>query len=125
MRHTNQVIVAAAAALVLACSSPDEPELSSEPRAAPRSDPAPSIEELARATFTGIEDAGPVTLRSGKWEGEPFGEGGASIPTVWLTEDFYLTGDVDADGVDEAVAHLTYSTGGSGNFGFPIVPGPI
>ena len=118
MRHTKQVIVAAAAALVLACSSPDEPEPSSEPRDAPRPGPAPSIEELAGATFTGIEDAGPVTLRSGKWEGEPFEEGSASIPTVWLTEDFYLTGDVDADGVGEAVAHLTYSTSGSGNFGF-------
>ena len=84
---------------------------------------APTIAELAGATYTGIEDQGPVTLSAGKWEGQPLIEGGASVPALWLSERFYLTGDLDQDGVDEAVAQLTYSGGGTGNFGYLAVMG--
>ena len=71
--------------------------------------PAPSREELAGTTYTGIEDQGPVTLSAGKWEGQPLIEGGASVPALWLSEGFHLTGDLDQDGADEAVVHLTYA----------------
>jgi len=84
---------------------------------------APTPEELARATYTGIEDQGPVTLSDGKWEGQPLIEGGASVPALWLSEGFHLTGDLDQDGADEAVVHLTYSSGGAGNFGYLAVMG--
>jgi len=70
--------------------------------------------KLAHATYTGIMDA-PVTLIDGWWEGEPFVEGGASRPTVGLVDHFILTGDLDEDGLDEAVALLWESSGGSGN----------
>ena len=70
--------------------------------------------ELAHATYTGIMDA-PVTLVDGRWEGEPFVEGGASRPTVGLVDHFILTGDLNQDGLDEAVALLWENSGGSGN----------
>ena len=92
-----------------------------EEAAAPR--PAPSWEELTGATYTGMEDQGPVTLSAGKWEGQPLMEGSASVPAVWLSEGFHLTGDLDQDGADEAVVHLTYSSGGTGNFGYLAVMG--
>ena len=77
MRHTNQVIVAAAAALVLACSSPDEPEPSYASQGAPRSGPAPTIEELAGATFTGILDIETKLWPPGDeiWRRGPFDDG--------------------------------------------------
>jgi heat shock protein HslJ len=85
--------------------------------------PAFSWEELAGAIYTGIENHGPITLSAGKWEGQPLIEGGASVPALWLSEGFHLTGDLDQDGADEAVVHLTYSSGGTGNFGYLAVMG--
>lgn len=84
---------------------------------------APTPAELARATYTGIEDQGPVTLTDDRWEGPPPMEGAASVPAVWLSEGFRLVGDLDGDGSVEAVAHLTYSSGGTGNFGYLAVMG--
>ena len=75
---------------------------------------APTAFELAHATYSGIMDE-PVTLTGGRWEGEPFVEGGASRPTVGLVDHFILTGDLDGDGLDEAVTFLWESSGGSGN----------
>jgi heat shock protein HslJ len=85
--------------------------------------PAPSWEELAGATYPGFEDQGPITLSAGKWEGPPLIEGRASVPALWLSEGLRLTGDLDQDGADEAVVHLTYSSGGTGNFGYLAVLG--
>ena len=59
---------------------------------------APTSAELAGATFSGIENQGPVTLRAGKWQGQPLIEDGASVPALWLSEGFRLTGDLDRDG---------------------------
>ena len=42
-------------------------------------------------------------------------EGGASRPSVGLLEDIYFTGDLDADGQEEAVAILWQSAGGTGS----------
>jgi hypothetical protein len=86
---------------------------------------APTADELAGATYTGIEDQGPVTLSAGKWEGPPLIEGGASVPALWLSEGFHLTGDLDQDGADEALVHLTYSSGGTGNFGYLAIMGRV
>jgi len=84
---------------------------------------APTSAELAGATFSGIENQGPVTLSAGKWQGQPLIEGGASVPALWLSERFHLTGDLDRDDADEAVVHLTYSSGGTGNFGYLAIMG--
>lgn len=75
---------------------------------------APTAFELAHATYSGIMNE-PVTLTDGRWEGEPYVEGGASRPTVGLVDHFVLTGDLDGDGLDEAVTLLWESSGGSGN----------
>jgi heat shock protein HslJ len=74
---------------------------------------APTPSELAQATYSDIMDR-PVTLAGGRWEGEPFVAGGASRPSVGLIEHFRLTGDLDGDGLDEAVALVWESSGGSG-----------
>jgi heat shock protein HslJ len=74
---------------------------------------APTIEELAQSTYEGIFDQA-VTLIDGRWEGKPFVEGGASRPTAGLIDHFILTDDLDEDGLDEAVALLWESSGGSG-----------
>lgn len=73
----------------------------------------PTPRELAHATYSGIMDE-PVTLTSGRWEGEPFVEGGASHPSVGLIDHFVLTGDLNGNGLVEAVALLWESSGGSG-----------
>jgi heat shock protein HslJ len=78
--------------------------------------------ELANATYRGIEDH-PVRLQNKLWQGEPFVAGGASRPRVGLVDDFRLTGDVNNDGVDEAVVVLWQSSGGSGTYLFLAVMG--
>ena len=125
MRHPIlAVIVAAAVGLAPAwAGSSDDRGADNEAQEVTGSRSAPTAAELAGATYTGIEDQGPVTLSGGKWAGQPLIEGGASVPALWLSERFYLTGDLDQDGTDEAVAHLTYSSGGMGNFGYLAVMG--
>ncbi len=81
----------------------------------------PTIEEIGDATIEGIYDD-PVLLEGGAYEGEPFVEGGASMPRVKLL-DFYRTGDMDGSGVDETVAFLSESSGGSGTVLFVAVMG--
>ena len=74
---------------------------------------APSGEELANTTYTGIRDHA-VALQDGHWAGAPFVTGGSSRPTVGLVKDFRLTGDLNNDGMDEAVVLLWEHSGGSG-----------
>jgi hypothetical protein len=74
-------------------------------------------EELANATYLGTEE-GPVSLVNGRWEGEPYEEGGAARPSVGLADDFQLSGDLNGDGADEAVVLLWQSAGGSGTFNY-------
>lgn len=74
-------------------------------------------EELANATYLGTEE-GPVSLVNGRWEGEPYVEGGAARPSVGLADDFQLSGDLNGDGADEAVVLLWQSAGGSGTFNY-------
>jgi hypothetical protein len=56
----------------------------------------------------------PVTLSNGQWQGAPYVEGGASRPHVGLAKDFYITGDLNADGKPEAVVMLWQAGGGTG-----------
>ncbi len=123
MNRFVPILVAALLLAVSGCAAPstNQDEPAAESLAAPG--PVPTWAELASATYRGIDDQGVVTLSDGRWEGEPFIEGGASVPAVWLTENFYLTGDLDGDGAEEAVAHLTSGSGGSGSFGFLVVLG--
>jgi len=74
---------------------------------------APTLLELANATFVGVFEE-PVTLVDGRWEGEPYVDGGASRPSAGLVEHFALSGDIDGDERDETVVLLWGSSGGSG-----------
>ena len=124
MKLRMAIVGIASLTTLLGCSGlerGDEGAAAVQPASASGS--APTAAELATATYTGIEGQGAVTLVDGRWEGEPFVEGGASVPAVWLTDDFYLAGNVDDDGAEEAVAHLTFSSGGTGNFGYLAVMG--
>jgi len=84
--------------------------------------PAPDIESIGNATFSGIYDD-PLTFTNGRWEGEPFAPGGASRPTAGLAKDFYLSGDLDGDGRKEAIVILWESSGGSGSYSYVAVMG--
>lgn len=78
---------------------------------------APTLDELRNATYVGLEVAGDtVALRNGRWLGKPYGTGGAVRPTATYARDLRLVGDLDGDGVEEAVAFVAYSGGGSGDF---------
>jgi heat shock protein HslJ len=112
------LIAAAAIPFLLSCAPesakrPDAPE----PTAQAAQVGAPTVEELQNATYVGIYDE-PVQLVDGRYEGEPFVEGGASRPTVGLVADFRLFGDLDGDGADEVVVMLWQSSGGSGTFDY-------
>jgi heat shock protein HslJ len=113
-------LLASAAALGLACAVFAEGE--GDARAA--SEAPPTLDELASATYAGLQDlAGPVTLRDGLWQGPPVVEGGASRPEVRLVRGFRVTGDVDGDGAPEAVVLLVQSSGGTGSYLYAVVAG--
>lgn len=81
---------------------------------------APSPEELSNATYS-VTEEGPVTLTNGRWEGKPFVAGGASFPSLLMAKDFYLAGDLNGDGDEEAVVLLWSGSGGTGTFNYLIV----
>lgn len=80
-------------------------------RSAAMSPPTP--DEIRNSTVAGLFDD-PVTLRDGRWEGEPYVVGGASRPTAGVIDGLSIAGDLDGDGVVETVAFLWSATGGSG-----------
>jgi hypothetical protein len=76
---------------------------------------APLTEEsLKNAEYQGIYPEA-VKLTDGRYEGEPFVEGGASRPTVTFIQP-YAAGELDSDGVDDAAVLLVEDSGGSGTF---------
>ncbi len=74
----------------------------------------PALTELRNATYQGIEEQNPVTLKDGIWKGEPFVEGTASRPSVYLAHDFHVLGDLDGDGLEEAAVVLAANSAGTG-----------
>jgi heat shock protein HslJ len=77
--------------------------------------PAPTLRELKNATYGGFDVVKtPITLKEGRWEGEPYAAGGASRPAVSFVSDFHVSGDLDGDRSEDAVVLLAESTGGSG-----------
>jgi uncharacterized membrane protein len=74
-----------------------------------------TFEQLRDATYTGVLEE-PVTLGEGRYEGEPFTSDSASRPVVTLVPDTVAMGDLDGDGIDEAVVVLAHNAGGSGVF---------
>ncbi len=74
-----------------------------------------TADQLQNGTYSGIYEE-PVTLTEGRYEGEPFVEGGASRPIVEYIDGSVRYGDLDGDGVEDAVLFLTESSGGSGTF---------
>lgn len=82
----------------------------------------PTVEELKNATYSGLDERlGPVALANGRWTGAPPALGAASRPIVELADDFRIVGDLDGDGLDEAVVVLTYRPGGTATLSFLAV----
>jgi heat shock protein HslJ len=75
---------------------------------------APGYEAAANASYTGIEEQS-VALSGGRWQGEPFAPGGAARPILELVRDFWMSGDLDGDGAEEAIVLLVAADGGSGS----------
>lgn len=93
-----------AAVFLAACSGPSTRPAATAP---------PTLDDVRNATVAGLFDD-PVTLRDGRWEGEPYVAGGAARPTAGVIADLRVTGDLDGDGSGETVAFLWSATGGSG-----------
>ena len=72
-----------------------------------------SLIHLRNGTYQGIYEE-PVQLADGKYEGEPFVEGGASRPTVTFVS--HAFGDLNGDGSTDAAVALVENSGGSGVF---------
>ena len=87
--------------------------------------PAPadlSLEVLKNLAYTGIsEDGSAMALRAGRWEGEPPEPGSAAVPTLDFSGELVARGDLDGDGLAEAVVVLDSWTGGSGMFSYIAV----
>jgi heat shock protein HslJ len=117
-RISTILITLFAAVTLLGCQAENsapaiEADTSTLPATAAKAAGAPTSDELANATYEGIYDQ-PVTLAGGGWEGEPFEPGAASRPAVGLVKHFWMSSDLNGDGVEEAVVLLWESAGGSG-----------
>lgn len=114
MHRFSLVVLLAAPSLLSTCQTGHDEPQEGESKPSPPRTGAPVLEELQHMTFSGFEGLDPVTLQDGLWQGPPAAEGGASHPEVRLLGDVLLTGDLDADGVDETAVFLDLSTGGTG-----------
>ena len=77
--------------------------------------PTPKLEQLQSATVSGVFEQA-VTLSNGRYEGPPVEPGAASRPELTLWTPAVYFGDVDGQPGSEAVAMLSSTTGGSGEF---------
>jgi len=104
--------LAVSLAIPPACSAPTAPLEATAPPPARL-----SAEVLKNAEYRGIYEGKLVQLTDGRYQGEPFVEGGASRPTVTFIEPF-AAGDLNGDGVKDAAVLLVENSGGSGSFVF-------
>ena len=77
--------------------------------------PAPTLEQLQSASVSGVFDQA-VTLSGGVYEGEPAEAGASSRPRLVLWAPTLHFGDIDGAEGSEAVAALSSTSGGSGEF---------
>lgn len=86
----------------------------------PAPEPAPvaagtiTLDALRNATYSGVYDQ-PITLASGLYQAKP-AEGDLARPQVQVVDHATFSGDLDGDGVDDAVVFLVERGGGSGVF---------
>ncbi len=104
---TRPLLAATLVSLVLTgCGEPGPPAL----------DTAPST-DVANTSYSGLAGIpASVTLADGKWEGEPFLEGGNSRPAAYLSQHLTTSGDLNGDGRPETIAVVVTTSGGSGSF---------
>lgn len=100
------------ATIALAACAGVPPE-SDRPDAGPGS--RPTATELNSLTYAGIYE-NPVTLEGGIYEGPPFMEGSPVRPRLVLVRNGVRYGDLDGDGIDDAVVALEENSGGTGHF---------
>ncbi|MEN8730152.1 MAG: META domain-containing protein [Desulfuromonadales bacterium] len=75
-----------------------------------------SLEPLRNATYHGFDDIATITLQDGRWEGEPYVVGGATLPQAQMLEELYISGDLNQDGRSETAVLINYAPGGTGDF---------
>ena len=76
-----------------------------------------TVDELRNATYQGFDGvAGVITLQDGRWQGEPYVEGGATLPQAQMVGDLLVRGDLDSDGIEEAAVLINYAPGGTAEF---------
>lgn len=115
-------LAASPAAVPTAAALPTlSPTIPLPPTAAPTLAPAPSptspawsLAQLKNYTYT-LADLAPVTLVDGKFTQEVKDPRVFSVVRAALAEPF-ATGDLNGDGLTDAVVILTVNTGGSGTF---------
>lgn len=83
-----------------------------EPQASPGAGAPAAKPTPADASYSGLEGfPDPVTLRDGKYAGEPSGEGAGAAPSVLLSKQHTAAGDLDGDGISETVVVLVTDSG--------------
>ena len=93
-------------------------------RQSPPSSSALSLETLKNMTYDGFDGLdGPIVLKDGVWEGDPYEPASAARPRVVFAGDDFLSGDLDGELGEEAVVFLALSTGGSGQLTYVCVVG--
>jgi len=112
LTHPTPMFALLAAVAVAGCSQKAPPPPVAAPPGPP---PTPTLEQLRSASVSGVFDQA-VTLSGGVYEGEPLEPGAASRPRLLLWEPTVHFGDLDGAEGSEAVAMVSSSSGGSGEF---------
>jgi len=112
VRGLTLAAVSLAALGMAACGQKQAPVPTAAPAGPP---PTPTLDQLKGATVSGVLEQA-VTLANGRYDGPPAGPSAASHPTLVLWEPAVAFGDMDGTPGNEAVAALSSSGGGSGEF---------